>query len=266
MMKLLSALPFAAFLAAMASAADLPLLVAHRGASHAAPENTLSAFKLAWEEGADGIEGDFHLSSDGEVVCIHDFDTKRVAGKNLVVVETPWTELAKLDVGSWKSPAFAGEKLPRLGDVLDLLPPGKRFFLEIKAGPEIVGPIAKILAEKKADPARVVMISFNSDVIAACREKIPAYQAHLISDLKEFSDPLKREGYDKQLETCGAQGLQFNAKAPVDPAWLSGLKDKGLLLTSWTVDDVTMARKMIGYGVQHITTNRPGPLRKELAE
>ena len=55
-----------------------PFLVAHRGASHDAPENTLPAFELAWKQGADAIEGDFHLTSDGKIVCIHDFDTKRV--------------------------------------------------------------------------------------------------------------------------------------------------------------------------------------------
>ena len=163
LMKMLSAAAFAAILTVMASAADLPLLVAHRGASHAAPENTLSAFKLAWEEGADGIEGDFHLSSDGEVVCIHDYDTERVAATKRVVAETPWKELSKLDVGAWKSPAYKGEPMPRLADVLDAIPAGKRFFLEVKCGPEIVGPIKKILAEKHADPARVTIISFNAE-------------------------------------------------------------------------------------------------------
>jgi glycerophosphoryl diester phosphodiesterase len=264
-MKMLSAAAFAAILtAAMASAADLPLLVAHRGASHAAPENTLAAFRLAWEEGADGIEGDFCLSSDGKVVCIHDKDTKRVAGKELVVAETPWEELSKLDVGSWKSPAYAGERMPLLADVLDTLPPGKRFFLEVKCGPEIVPALKKVLAEKGADAARVTIISFNADVIAAARKELPAYQAHWICDLKEFADPGQRRAYEKQLAACGSQGLQFKAASPVEGPWLAGLRAKGLLLTSWTVDDVALAKKMIGFGVHHITTNRPGPLRREL--
>lgn len=263
-MKIPTATAIAVIFSAMASAADLPLLVAHRGASHAAPENTLSAFKLAWEEGADGIEGDFYLSSDGQVVCIHDKDTKRVAGTTLVVAETPWEELSKLDVGSWKSPAFAGERMPLLGDVFDILPAGKRFFVEVKCGPEIVPALKKVFAEKHADPARVTIISFNADVIAASRKELPAYQAHWITDLKEFGDPAKRQTYEKQLAACGSQGLQFKAASPVEGPWLADLKAKGLLLTSWTVDDAALAKKMIGFGVDHITTNRPGPLRKEL--
>ena len=246
------------------SAADLPLLVAHRGASHAAPENTIPAFKLAWEEGADGIEGDFHLSSDGKVVCIHDFDTKRVAGEELVVAKTPWARLSKLDVGAWKDPRYKGVHMPLLGEVLDVLPPDKKFFLEIKPGVEIVEPIRKVLEEKKADPARVVIISFNDDVIRECRLKMPEFQAHWLSDLKDLDKDDNAQVYRKRLEATNAQGFQFKAASPVTKEWLEPLKEKKMLLTSWTVDDPALARKMIGYGVNHITTNRPGGLRAEL--
>ncbi len=84
------------------------LIVGHRGASHAAPENTLAAFDLAWQEGADGAEGDFRLTRDGRIVCIHDEDTERTAGKKLVVATTTLAELQQLDVGSWKDPRYAG--------------------------------------------------------------------------------------------------------------------------------------------------------------
>jgi glycerophosphoryl diester phosphodiesterase len=80
-----------------------PKLIAHRGASQAAPENTLAAFRLAWKEGADGIEGDFRLSKDGKIVCIHDADTKRANGAKFVVADTDSHVLRKLDVGKWKA-------------------------------------------------------------------------------------------------------------------------------------------------------------------
>ena len=76
-----------------------PLLIAHRGASHEAPENTLAAFRLAWEQGADGIEGDFYLSKDGRIVCIHDKDTKRTAGKNLERGRFPVCGTAEIGCG-----------------------------------------------------------------------------------------------------------------------------------------------------------------------
>ena len=66
------------------------MITANRGASHDAPENTLAAFKLAWKQQADAIEGDFRLTADGKIVCIHDADTRRTCGVNLVVADTPF--------------------------------------------------------------------------------------------------------------------------------------------------------------------------------
>jgi glycerophosphoryl diester phosphodiesterase len=78
-----------------------PFIVAHRGASADAPENTLPAFELAWKQGADAIEGDFHLTRDGKIVCIHDYDTQRVSGSKRVVKDSTLDELRALDAGAW---------------------------------------------------------------------------------------------------------------------------------------------------------------------
>ena len=77
-----------------------PLIVAHRGSSFERPENTLPAFELAWEQGADAIEGDFLLTKDKQIVCIQDHSTKHLANRNLVVGESTLEELRELDVGS----------------------------------------------------------------------------------------------------------------------------------------------------------------------
>ena len=93
-------------------------IIAHRGASFDAPENTLAAFRLAWDEGADGVEGDFMLTADGQIVCFHDVDTQRVAGTARSSSESTFAELASLDVGSWKGARWRGERIPSLADVL----------------------------------------------------------------------------------------------------------------------------------------------------
>lgn len=239
-------------------------MVAHRGASHKAPENTISAFKLAWEENADGIEGDFYLSTDGEVVCFHDKDLKRVAGREGKIEEMSWKELSTLDVGAWKSPEYKGEKMPRLADVLDVLKPGKLFYLEIKDGPEIVAPIGKILAEKNADPKQVIFIAFDPEVVKECRKQLPQFQTHWLSSMKGADEAGRADAYLKELETTGARGFQFDWRAPVGAEWVKRLKEKDYTVTSWTVNDADAARRMIGYGVDFITTDRPGGLREEL--
>src|SRR5210317_1799983 len=101
-------------LGALSCLAGPPLLVAHRGASGDAPENTLPAFQLAWQQGADAIEGDFRLTSDGQIVCVHDGDTKRVANRTLTVKDTSLDELRQLDVGAWKGTRWEGTRIPTL--------------------------------------------------------------------------------------------------------------------------------------------------------
>ena len=83
-------------------------MVAHRGESYDAPENTLPAFKLAWEQGADAIEGDFILTKDGHIVCIHERTTKRFCDQDLVVAKSTLKQLKALDVGSWKNEKYEG--------------------------------------------------------------------------------------------------------------------------------------------------------------
>ncbi len=114
-----------------------PLVVAHRGASHDAPENTLPAFRLAWEQGADAIEGDFFLTKDGHIVCTHDRMTGRLnPGKvKLQVADSTLAELQALDVGSWKGETWRGERMPTLAEVFATVPAGKRILIEVKCGP-----------------------------------------------------------------------------------------------------------------------------------
>lgn len=248
------------------SAESLPKIIAHRGASHDAPENTLASFRLAWEQQADGIEGDFYLTTDNRVVCIHDKTTKRTAGTDLKVVDRSYAELAKLDVGAWKGPKFKGERIPTLEEVLDVVPAGKYLFVEIKDGPRIVDPIAKILAGKKADPAKVVLISFDDEVVKACREEIPAHHAYLITSLKDFEKPGRPEAELAAIDACGAQGLLFKSTVPVTPDWFKAAKGNGRTMFCWNVDEPVLGKKMIALGVDFMGSNRPGFVRSGLAE
>lgn len=253
-----------AFSALASPCQEIPKLIAHRGASANAPENTMSAFRMAWKEGADGIEGDFFLTADGEVVCIHDDRTKRTANGNLAVKSSTLEQLRALDYGSWKDPKFRGERIPLLSEVLDELPPGKWFFLEIKDSPRIVKPIAEILARKRPDKEKVILISFSKDVIKACRETMPEYQASLLSSLDRFPEKGGPESYLAELEWCESHGLCFKASAPVTKEWLGKARGEDGILMAWTVDTRDAALRAAGLGTDFIGTNRPAGLRAEL--
>lgn len=240
------------------------MLIAHRGASEDAPENTLSAFRAAWQQGADGIEADFFLSADGEVVCIHDGTTKRTANGNLTVNKSTLAELRALDYGAWKSPKFKGEKIPILSEVLDVIPPGKWFFLEIKDSPKILKPIAAILSQKQPDREKLILISFDKEVVRACQETMPEYRACLISSLKGFGKKGAPQRYLAELEACGSQGLIFNHSAPVTREWLAKAGGEGGIFMAWTIDTRDSAIRAAGLGPLFLATNRPGALRNGL--
>ena len=149
------------------------MIVAHRGASGDAPENTLAAFRLAWRQGADAIEGDFRLTKDGVIVCIHDGDTKRVGDRDMLVVDSTLQELKTVDIGGCRGEQFIGERVPTLDEVISTIPDGKIILIEVKCGCEIVPLLITQLRESSLDATQVVIISFEAGVIRMCKDLAP---------------------------------------------------------------------------------------------
>lgn len=190
-------------------------IVAHRGASADAPENTLPAFELAWERGADLIEGDFFLTSDNVIVCFHDKTTERLGGGNLKVSSTPYKQLQNLDVGAWKDPKWKGTKIPTLAEVLATLPAEKgRMFIEIKDGVRIVKPLAEQLNKIGIPKSRLAIICFDQAVIAACKKAMPKVDAIWVVSQKSY----KKMGIASVIKTAkrlGADGVDVQASTAI---------------------------------------------------
>ncbi len=246
-------------------------IVAHRGASHDAPENTLAAFRLAWQQQADAIEGDFYLTADGKIVCIHDKDTGRVApgATARVVAKSTLAELQGLDVGSWKGPAFADQRLPTLADVLAIVPEGKRIFVEIKCGPEILPALQKQLETSGLQPDQIMLIAFNADVIRQARQRMPQYKANWLTSYKQAkgSNVWRPELSTvlATLKSTGATGLGTTGNAEVvDKEFVRAIREAGFEFHVWTINDVDGARYWQTLGVDSITTDRPAYLREHL--
>jgi len=253
--------------ASTAASATSPLIVAHRGASADAPENTLAAFRLAFQQNADGIEGDFYLTADGKIVCHHDKDAKRTAGKALNIERATLEQLRELDFGTWKSADFAGEKIPTFEEVLRTVPDGKTFVIELKSGPEIV-PVLKAELDR-LDHAKIdlMIISFDATTIRSCKDLMPEIKAHWLTGFdREASNgdyEPSAEGVVETLRQCGADGLGFNGNADIDYAdFLKALRGGGYdEFHVWTVDRGDSAETFSGLGVYGITTNTPDKIR-----
>jgi glycerophosphoryl diester phosphodiesterase len=241
-------------------------IVAHRGASYDAPENTVAAIKLAWDQGADAAEFDVHLSKDGRIVVIHDKDTKRVAGLDKKVVDQTFAELRQLDVGIWKGERFRGEKVPSLEEMLHTVPAGKRVFIEVKCGPEIVPELDWVLRASRLKPEQTPVISFHADVVAAIKKARPGLESYWIVSLKPAKGkklPTAEELIAK-AQAIRADGLDLSASEILDAAFARKVRAARLKLFVWTVNDLPVARRMVALGVDGITTDRPGWLREQL--
>ena len=249
---------------------DRPLVIAHRGYSDRAPENTLAAFRMGWESGADGVECDIHLTKDGKVVCIHDCNTKRVAGKNLEIANAEWEDLRSLDVGSWKNLAWKGEGIPLLEDVLIEGPNDLLWMVEIKCGDEIVEPL--LIAIDKIGPAvweRIIVISFNDDPLVRLKQLRPSIKSYWLSKLNEGEGGLFSPSVGcivSKVESLGVDGFGGQSGRGISRELSRALKKSELELNVWTVNDVKELIRMDYIGVTSITTNDPTRILVALSE
>ncbi len=245
-------------------------IVAHRGASHDAPENTLAAFELAWEQRCDGIEGDFYLTADGKIVCIHDKDTKRTTGKNLVVEKSSLADLRVLDAGSWKGKQWGGEKIPTFAEVLKTVRPGGLFVIELKSKSQIVPVLAKELASLDTAKIRMLIISFDAETVRQCKKMIPNVPAHWLTKFRQSAPggPFEptAEQVAETVRQCGADGVGMKGMTEViDETFVSRLRKSGCdEFHVWTIDSERDARYFRELGTYGITTNRPAEINAAL--
>lgn len=242
-------------------------IVAHRGASNDAPENTLAAFKLGWVQKADANELDIYLTKDGSIVVMHDKTTKRVTGIDRNVADQTFTELQSLDAGSWKGAQWKGEKIPSLAEALMTLPVDGKFFIEIKCGAEVLPELDRVLKESGKKPEQLVIIGFDYETMKQARERFPKLSVYWLASPEKESEGLRPpvEELIARAKAASLDGLDLSSKFAIDETFVSRVKKSGLQLHIWTVDDAALARKLAALGVNGITTNRPGWLREQLA-
>jgi glycerophosphoryl diester phosphodiesterase len=243
------------------------MIVAHRGASKDAPENTIPAFQLAWKQNADAIEGDFLLTKDGNIVCIHDKTTKRTAGKELVVKDSTLNALKELDVGAYHGKEFKGITIPTIAEVLAIVPEGKKIYIEIKCGAEIIPALLDELKKSRLKAEQIVVICFNTEVIQELKSKAPQYKAYWLSNIRtRRSGKIKPslETILRTLEEIKADGL--SSSKSINEVFIKSVMEKGFEYHVWTIDDIETARCFRKWGAKSITTNSPEMLKECMVE
>jgi glycerophosphoryl diester phosphodiesterase len=230
------------------------LLIAHRGASGHAPENTLAAFRKAVALGVNFIETDLQLTRDTRLVAIHDETVNRTTNGQGAVHDLTLDEIRKLDAGSWFGSEYAGERIPTLEDILDF---AKKhdvvFYLEMKPGGSWGGEHALIAALRASgEIARTVVISFDPNILLAVRKLEDTLMTGLLYD-GQLADPL-----DKAVE-IGAR--QIAVRGDLVSPWLLGqARRRDLQVVCWTVNQAPHIRLLLAAGIDGIMSDYPDRL------
>jgi glycerophosphoryl diester phosphodiesterase len=232
------------------------LVTAHRGSAATAPENTLAAIFQASSDGADFAEIDVQETADGELVLLHDKDLMRIAGIPTNIWDAELTDLRVVDAGSWFDPAFAGERIPTLGEALKAAGHRLRLNIELKYNGHDQQLAERVVAEIRAAGCgeRCIITSLSTDGLVQVRQLAPELRIGQIVTAA-LGDA---RGLDVDL-------LSMN-QAHVTPAVVGGQSRAGGETHVWTVDREADMARMLDYGVDNIITNRPDVLRELIDE
>lgn len=236
------------------------LLLAHRGASADAPENTLAAFQEAVAQGADGVELDAMVCGSGEVVVCHDERLDRLAGLPWEVRTTSWWKLQRADVGQHLG--FASARIPLLEEVVEALPAHFLINIELKCDQlndgGLAQKVARFVTERRLGE-RVVISSFNPVCLLRLAAAAPSLRRGFLID------PDKRWGPQAYVATPLVSSHSVHpSHEQCTPERVAEWHRRGLRVAVWTVDDAERARQLEAMGVSYLITNRPGHVREAL--
>ena len=230
------------------------LVIAHRGASGHAPENTLAAFRLALEMGAKAVEFDVHQTLDHELVVGHDDDLKRCGGDKRRMKNIHWEgEAEKIDVGSWFDKRFAAERLPRLDDLFDLVPPSVELHLEIKHGSSVYPGIEERVVDlihRRGGLRRTLVSSFDHEALYSVRSLDEKTRLGYLLGLSTLKTAFK------EMKELSAESLNMSARQTTARA-VKAAHDRGLKVLVYTVNTPLERDRLAGLGVDGIFCNYP---------
>ena len=231
------------------------LVIAHRGASAEAPENTLAAFRLAVEQGADFVELDVQESADGEVVVVHDSDLMKVGRSPAKIWATSAAELRAVDVGSHAGPQFAGERVPTLAEALAACKGGSRVIVELKSyghDQRLEERVVSIV-EAAGMEHDCIFMSLDHDMIKKMKELRPAWTSGILV-AKAIGD----------ITALEADFLAVEARMATR-RFVRRAHRAGQRVYVWTVNDPAWMLAAMSSGVDGLITDRPELARRVVA-
>ena len=234
-------------------------IVAHRGFSERAPENTVAALELALQAGADAVEFDLHATADGTPVLLHDDTLERTTNGRGPVASLSLDALRDLDAGRWFSRDFAGEPVPTLAEALEAIGDRvERVYAEVKGSrdPDDVRTMADVVRAARL-LERTVFISMDWDALDRIRAHEPsALIGYIVEDVRRAAEAHERAAGDERAL------VDYDGRILLsDPPLAARAAEAGIPLATWTVNAVDDAERLLEMGVPRITTNRVALLK-----
>jgi len=242
------------------------LIIAHRGESFDAPENTLASINLAWKRDADGVEIDVQLTKDENIVLIHDKSTLRTGGRYKRIASNNYNELLKIDVGKFKDNKWKNERIPLLDEVIDTIPENKILFIEIKSDEKIIKPLKNLIEQKNINPAQIKFIGFNIYMMELIKKTFPEFESYWIIEGKLYKNKSDLVKTIVNCKSANLDGLDVQARKYLNKDVIHSVKNSGLKIYTWTVDDPERAKQLYLAGIDGITTNKAAWLTNKLKE
>lgn len=224
-----------------------PLVIAHRGASAEAPENTLAAFRRALALGVDGIELDVQVTRDGAPVVFHDDSLRRLTGRPGRLADQTWRALQKVRV-------HGTARIPRLADVLTLVRGRVVVQIELKHGVK-VAPVVRVIRRARA-AGWVMLASFEPGLLRTARRLAPKIPRMLIAEGHNLKQLLRA------MSTLGATGLSLDHRAVKNRALVARIHRQGGTVWCWTVNAAPAMRRLAARGVDAILSDNPALLKR----
>ena len=251
-----------------------PLIIAHRGASASAPENTLAAFQRAIEDGADGIELDVRLAKDGVPIVFHDPTLKRLAKIEARIADFTAEELNDIDVGSWcneKYPAKADEKftaetIPTFTQLLDFLCGYKNLiYVELKGETDeirhLTESVCNLVRQTDLLP-NVIVKSFNLNGVKLVKQILPEVRTAALLEPTIFMILRKKKLILEEAINCCADELSIHYSLATRK-FVRCATEQNLPVTIWTADNQAWVKRALTRGINAIITNNPALLLTE---
>lgn len=243
-------------------------IIAHRGASYDAPENTLASVNLAWGQHINHVEIDVKLTKDNIIVVFHDDTTVRYNQIDALLNQYSFKELSTIDVGVFKGEQWKNERIPTLEQVLKTIPTNGTLVVELKDGPEMENALVKLGEKNPIIWKQLEFISFNYETICMAKKIFPNNKCLWLLDLDYNLETAKSAPSNKQIiqkvKQHNLDGIDVFAGKMADKSFFKTMHQENFEVYLWTINKLEHAKQYLPFSPDGLTTDRPKWIKEQL--